>query len=221
MHIRRIVAIFLSHIERRPRLLLAHRSQLTQLQTNKTSLHEGGRTEGATNTNRSSVTTCAVLAALFLRVQVVRGGSLLHWVSVGRRYEGSLLSSVRAQDPWRWKRHLPPKRHDFTCRQNRTLISIDISNALSCSITAVKLGGGTGPTPVISAPFSTSIDSSNVVTSTSLILRYKSDRIPFPCIAAAALKLENCTYGRLFVLCGKLKGNMWVMCRAKCEWCVG
>jgi hypothetical protein len=85
--------------ETRPRRLLAHRSQLTQLQTNKTSLNKGRRTEGPTNTNRSSVTTFEVLAALFLRIQVVRDASSLHWVSFGRRFEEWLLSSVRAQYP--------------------------------------------------------------------------------------------------------------------------
>jgi hypothetical protein len=43
--------------ETRPLLHPAHRSQLAELQTNKSSLNEGKRTEGPSSTNRSSVTT--------------------------------------------------------------------------------------------------------------------------------------------------------------------
>jgi hypothetical protein len=84
--------------EKMPRRLLAHRSELTKLQTKKASLNKGRRTEGPTNTNRSSFTTFEVLAAMFLKIQVVKNVSSLLWVSAGRRFEGWLLFNVRAED---------------------------------------------------------------------------------------------------------------------------
>jgi hypothetical protein len=135
--------------------------------------------EGPINTNRSSVTTFQVLAALFLMVLVFRDVSLCHWVRLYGRFEGWLLASpskVWGPGTGSPKMRTSPSSEtsgresfsDTASHAGRTEPSFastrsDTWNAVSCPNTSVKLRGGSCLTPVISAPFSTSIDFSNVV----------------------------------------------------------